>query len=145
MDIPKRLHQRVGVKKGRFVTINDVEICEVTWYKIVGISWSSYLSYKQICKCGTRQRSHGNVGMNKQRVVIRQVESNVWSLIDQCIDVMPHQMKGIGNGRQNVHLLIPNIWKNVRKRNNEVGSNFAYYCNVYKIICVIFFSLFLLM
>jgi hypothetical protein len=77
LDITKRLHQRVGIKKWRFVTINDVEICEATWYKIVGILWSSYLSYKQNCKCGTRQRSHGNARMNKQRVVIRQVESNV--------------------------------------------------------------------
>jgi len=36
LDIPRRLHQRVGVKKRRFVIIQDVEICEVTWYKIVG-------------------------------------------------------------------------------------------------------------
>jgi len=40
---------------------------------------------------------------------------------------MPRQMKGIGNGKQNVHLPIPDIWKNIRKRNNEVGSNFAYF------------------
>ncbi len=72
LDIPKRLHQRVGVKKWRFVTIHDVEICEATWYKIIGILWSSYLFYKQYHKCGTRQRSHGNAGMKKQRA-----ESNV--------------------------------------------------------------------
>jgi hypothetical protein len=39
---------------------------------------------------------------------------------------MPHQMKGIGNGRQNVYLLISNIWKSIQERNNEMGSNFAY-------------------
>ncbi len=113
LDIPKRLHQRVGVKKWRFVTIHDVEICEETWYKIVGILQSSYLSYKQDRKCGTRQRSHGNDGMKKQRVITKQVESNVPLLIDQCVDVMPHQMKGIGNGKQNVHLLILDTWKSI--------------------------------
>ncbi len=46
LDIPKRLHQRVGVYKWKFVIIHDVEICEAAWYKIVGISQSSYLSYK---------------------------------------------------------------------------------------------------
>jgi hypothetical protein len=65
LDIPKRLHQKVGVKKRRFVTIRDVEICEVAWYKIVGISRSMYLFYKKDNKCGTRQRLHGNVGMKK--------------------------------------------------------------------------------
>jgi hypothetical protein len=65
LDIPKRLHQRVGVKKWRFVTIHDVEIYETSWNNIVGILWSSYLSYIQYCKCGTRQRSHGNARMKK--------------------------------------------------------------------------------
>jgi hypothetical protein len=63
----------------------------------------------------------------------------------QCVDVMPHQMKGIGNGRQDVCFLIPNTWKNIREKNNEVGSNFAYLHYICKTICVIFFCLFLLM
>jgi hypothetical protein len=46
LNIFRRLHQRVGVKKWRFVTIQDVEICEATWYKIVGILQFSYLFYK---------------------------------------------------------------------------------------------------
>jgi hypothetical protein len=33
-------------------------------------------------------------------------ESNIQSLIEQCVDVMPHQMKGIGDGRQDVHILL---------------------------------------
>jgi len=51
LDIPRRLHQRVGIKKRKFVTIHDVEICEATWYMIVEISRYSYLSYKQDNKC----------------------------------------------------------------------------------------------
>jgi hypothetical protein len=53
----------------------------------------------------------------------------------QCVDVMPHQMKGIGNGRQDVCFLIPNTWKNIRQKNNEVGSNFAYLHYICKTIC----------
>jgi hypothetical protein len=71
-----------------------------------------YLFYKQNSKCGTRQRLHGNAGMKKPQIATRQAESNVQSLINQCIDVMPHQMKGFGNGRQDV-LLILNIWKSI--------------------------------
>jgi hypothetical protein len=33
---------------------------------------------------------------------MQHAESNVQSLIDLCVDTMPHQMKGIGNGRQDV-------------------------------------------
>jgi hypothetical protein len=68
-----------------------------------------YLSYKQDRKCGTRQRLHGNVGSKKPLVATyRHVESNVQLLINQCTNVMPHQMKRIRNGRQDVQLLITN-------------------------------------
>jgi hypothetical protein len=51
--------------------------------------------------------------MKKPRIATRQVESNIQSLINQCTNVMPHQMKGFENGRQDFHLLIPNIWKSI--------------------------------
>jgi hypothetical protein len=54
---------------------------------------------------------------------MRQVESNVQSLIDLCVDTMLQQMKGIGNGRPNVRCLLPNTWKNLQKKNNEVRYN----------------------
>ncbi len=34
-------------------------------------------------------------------------------LIDLCADIMPHLMKGIGNDRQDVWHLLPNMWKNL--------------------------------
>jgi len=46
LNILRRLHQRVGIKKWRFVTIQEIEICEASWYKIVGISQSLDLFYK---------------------------------------------------------------------------------------------------
>ncbi len=54
---------------------------------IVAISLSTYLSYKQDSKCET-----------KQHFVVRQEKCNVQLLINQCINIMPLQMKGIGNG-----------------------------------------------
>jgi len=51
-------------------------------------------------------------------------------------------MKGIGNGRQNVHLLILDTWKNIPERNNEVGSNFAYLLGFLNYLCHFFFLVF---
>jgi hypothetical protein len=36
--------------------------------------------------------------MKKQHFATKQVESNVESLIEQCIDIMLHEMKRIGDG-----------------------------------------------
>lgn len=38
---------------------------------------------------------HGNKGLHKSRTPMKHVESNVQSLMDLCVDTMPHQMKGI--------------------------------------------------
>jgi hypothetical protein len=46
--------------------------------------------------------SHGNKGTNKLRMSTQQAESNVQLLIDLSMDMMLHQMKGIGSGRQDV-------------------------------------------
>jgi hypothetical protein len=41
----------------------------------------------------------GNKGTHKLCISTMQVESNVQSLIDLSMDIMPHQMKWIRNGR----------------------------------------------
>jgi hypothetical protein len=53
--------------------------------------------------------------MKKQQFVARQVKCKVQLFIDQCVDLMPHQVKAIGNWKQNIHLLIPNTWKNIEE------------------------------
>jgi hypothetical protein len=40
-----------------------------------------------------------NVGMKKQSFVVKQVKCNVQLFIDQCIDIIPHQMKTFENGK----------------------------------------------
>jgi hypothetical protein len=54
---------------------------------------------------------HGNKGTHKLRILTKQSESNVQSLIDLFTDTMLHQMKGIGNGKQDVQHLLPKTWK----------------------------------
>jgi hypothetical protein len=46
------------------------------------------------------------------------VKSNVQSLIDLFADIMPHQMKGIGNGRQDVRHLLLETWKSLQEHND---------------------------
>jgi hypothetical protein len=37
------------------------------------------------------------------------------------MDMMPHQMKGIGNGRQDVQHFLPETWKSLQEYNNQVN------------------------
>jgi hypothetical protein len=41
---------------------------------------------------------------------------------------MPHQLKGIKNGRHDVQRLFPNTWRSLQKRSDEVNDN------VYKLV-----------
>ncbi len=45
-----------------------------------------------------RHKPQGNIGMKKQHCVIKQVKSNVQSFIEQCLDIMLHEMKRSGHG-----------------------------------------------
>ncbi len=44
LDILKRLHGR-GSSCAKFVTIKERYVCKTAWYKIMGISCSTYMSY----------------------------------------------------------------------------------------------------
>jgi hypothetical protein len=99
LDIPRRLHQRGDCNRAKFVTLEKKDVCETAWYKIMGISRSTYMSYKQENKRGCKILPHRNKGSQKKRAPTIQAESNIQFLIEQCVDVMPHQMKGIGDGR----------------------------------------------
>jgi hypothetical protein len=50
-----------------------------------------------------------------------QAKSNVQSLIDFSINTMLHQMKGIGNGKQDERCLLPKTWKSLHECNNKVN------------------------
>jgi hypothetical protein len=38
LNIPCRINLRVDVMKHKFITIQGVNICEETWYKVVGLA-----------------------------------------------------------------------------------------------------------
>ncbi len=69
--------------------------------------------YKSNNKRGCWFLPHDNKGTHKLQISTKQVESNVQSLIDLSIDTMPHQMKGIGNGRQELCHLLLETWKSL--------------------------------
>jgi hypothetical protein len=49
------------------------------------------------------------------------MKSNVQYLIDLFVDIMPHQMKGIGNGKQEVRCLLPKTWKSLQECSDQVN------------------------
>jgi hypothetical protein len=46
MDIPRRLHVRGDMKQRKFITIQEINIYEMTWFKIIGLSKLTYMLYK---------------------------------------------------------------------------------------------------
>jgi hypothetical protein len=102
MDIPRRLHVKANMKQWKFITIQEIDICEMAWYKIIGLSKSTYMLYKVNPKRECKFLPHGNKGSHKLWTPTKQAKSNVQSLINLSVNTMPHQLKGIENGRQDV-------------------------------------------
>jgi hypothetical protein len=46
MDISRRLHVRADTKQQKLITIQEIDIYEMTCYKIVGLSRLTYILYK---------------------------------------------------------------------------------------------------
>jgi hypothetical protein len=67
--------------------------------------------YKVDCKRGCRFLFHNNKSLHKLQIPTKQTESNVQSMIDSCVDIMSHQLKGIENGKHDVQQLVPNMWR----------------------------------
>jgi hypothetical protein len=45
--------------------LEEIDIYEMTWYKIVGLSTSTYMLYKVDSKCRCKILSHGNKSLDK--------------------------------------------------------------------------------
>jgi len=65
IDIPRRLHVRIDMKQWKFITIQEIDIYEMTWYKIIRLSRSTYILYKVNSKWGCIFLLHGNKGSHK--------------------------------------------------------------------------------
>jgi hypothetical protein len=46
MDIPRTLHVRANMKQQKLIIIQEIDIYEMTCYKIIGLSRSTYMLYK---------------------------------------------------------------------------------------------------
>jgi hypothetical protein len=123
MDIPRRLHVRGNMQQWKFIMIQEIDICEMTLYKIIGLSKSTYMLYKVDFKRRCRFWLHDNKSSDKLRTPTKQVESNVQSLIDLNVNTMSHQLKGIKNGRKDVQQILPDTWRSLRKWSDEVSDN----------------------
>ncbi len=82
--------------------IQEIDIYEMTRYKIVGLSKLTYMLYKVDSKRGCRFLPHGNKGSHKLQTPTKQAKSNVQLLINLNANIMPHQLKGIKNGKHDV-------------------------------------------
>jgi len=45
------------------------------------------------------------------------------NMIDLSVDTMPHQLKGIRNGRQDVRQLLFNMWRSFWEQTDEVNDS----------------------
>ncbi len=51
------------------------------------------------CKQSCKFLPHGNKSLHELRTPMKHVKSIVQSLMDLCVDTMPHEMKGMYNGK----------------------------------------------
>ncbi len=76
--------------------------------------------YKLDNKRGYRFLPHQNKSTHKLHMSTQQAESNVQSSIDLFVDTMSNQIKGIGNGRQDVQRLLLETWNSLQEHNDQV-------------------------
>ena len=117
-----QLHSVAGDRKRKFVTLEGAEVCACAWYKIHGIPKSTFHSYIDKYIIDVVSGTHGNKGVKRPRIQTVQVTGTMKAIIDENADQMPHQMRGMGNGRVDTlkYLPVGNNWKRVQADANEV-------------------------
>jgi hypothetical protein len=79
MDIPRRLHVRIDIKQQKFIMIQEINICETTWYEIVGLSKLTYMLHKVDFKRGCRFIPHG-----KKAGINYELQPSRWNQMFNC-------------------------------------------------------------
>jgi hypothetical protein len=54
-----------NMKQQKFITIQEIDICKIAWYKIIGLLILKYMLYKVDYKQGYKFLPHGNKGLHK--------------------------------------------------------------------------------
>jgi hypothetical protein len=122
ISVGGQLHYLDGNRKLKYITLQGEEVCGTAWYIIHGVPKSTYHSYVEMFKDGIVSATHGNKGIKRPRIRTVQVTGTMKAIIDENADKMPHQMRGIGNGRVDTLKFLPagRNWKRVQADANEV-------------------------
>jgi hypothetical protein len=67
LDIPRRLHWKRNYNHVKFVTLQEKDVYKTAWYKIMGISKSTYMNYKHENKRRCRILPHWNKGSQSNK------------------------------------------------------------------------------
>ena len=117
-----QMHTVDGDRRRKYLTLHGLEVCATAWYLIHGVPKSTFHSYVQRYNKGVLSTAHGNKGYKRPRIGTVQVMGTIAAIVDENADQMPHQMRGIGNGRVDTLKYLPagNNWKWVMADVNEV-------------------------
>ena len=109
-------------RKRKYITLEGAEVCGTAWYIIHGLPKLTYHNYIDKYKQGVVSTTHGNKGVRRPRVGIVQVTGTMTTIIDSNADQIPHQMRGVGNGRMDTLKFLParNNWKRICADANKV-------------------------
>ena len=108
----------------KLITLDGVDVCQTAWWKIHGVSHATYMVYRRKPRMDFVSSVHGNAGFLCPRKHVVQAEASMQSVSRMNVDLMPHQMKSLGAGRQDVHMVLPSDlnWKRMQEDMNEVIS-----------------------
>ena len=108
----------------KLITLDAVDVCQIAWWKIHGVSRATYMVYRQKSRMDFVSSVHGNVGFLRLRKHVVQAEASMQSVIRMNADLMPQKMKRFGAGHQDVRMVLPSNlnWKKMQEDVNEVNS-----------------------
>ena len=118
------LHTVPGKRK-LYVTLANVDVCEVAWYIIHGVSKSAYYSYKASARSGRVNGSHGNSGVHRPQIHTIQARAMLTTIVNENADQMPNEFRMIGKKRVAALKVLPSAmnWNHMREMANAVSSS----------------------
>jgi hypothetical protein len=116
------MHSIEGDRKRKYFALHRTEVCVTAWYIIHRIPKYTFFMYIDKFNNGIINLLHGNKGCKLLCIGAVQVIGSMMTIINENIDQMPHQMRGIGHGRMDTlkFLSAGNNWKRVQVDANEV-------------------------
>ncbi|KAG0594344.1 hypothetical protein M758_UG068900 [Ceratodon purpureus] len=115
------LHTIPGKRK-LYVTLANVDVCEVAWYIIDGVSKSAYYNYKALARSGRVNGSHGNSGVRRPQIHTIQARPTLTTIVNENADRMPNEFRMIGKKRVGALKVLPSAmnWNHMRKMANAI-------------------------